>query len=51
MHSLSNDLLIQSYIQAKELNLSTDFIELLIEEMTRRNISPSMIRHTETNTI
>ncbi|SDB97443.1 developmental checkpoint coupling sporulation initiation to replication initiation [Pelagirhabdus alkalitolerans] len=36
MEKLSDDLLLQSYEKALELQLSTDFIQLIEAEITRR---------------
>ncbi|MGO4887541.1 sporulation histidine kinase inhibitor Sda [Anaerobacillus sp. MEB173] len=42
MHSLSDQLLIQAYNRAVELNLDNHFISLLQKEMTKRNITNSI---------
>lgn len=39
MEDLSNELLLESYYKAIELELSTDFIHLIIDEMDRRNLT------------
>ncbi|MFD1850208.1 sporulation histidine kinase inhibitor Sda [Oceanobacillus bengalensis] len=39
MEHLSDDLLIESYYTANELNLSVDFITLIEEEIQRRSLS------------
>ncbi|MED1205056.1 sporulation histidine kinase inhibitor Sda [Heyndrickxia acidicola] len=39
MRKLSDDLLIESYYKAKELNLSPDFIRLIEKEIHRRSLS------------
>lgn len=39
MECLSNELLLESYYKAIELDLSADFIDLIIEEMDKRNLS------------
>ncbi|HLR64474.1 MAG TPA: sporulation histidine kinase inhibitor Sda [Pseudogracilibacillus sp.] len=38
MHKLPNDLLIETYIKAKQLNLPNDFIALIQTELIKRNI-------------
>lgn len=38
MELLSDDLLIESYIKATELQLSREFIELIEQEIERRSI-------------
>ena len=38
MSKLSSELLVESYLKAKELNLSPDFISLLEQEIERRNL-------------
>lgn len=40
MRKLSDELLIETYYKAKELNLSPDFIALLEKELYRRSINP-----------
>ncbi|AND42817.1 MULTISPECIES: sporulation histidine kinase inhibitor Sda [Bacillaceae] len=39
MRKLSDDLLIESYYKAKELQLSKDFIRLIETEIHRRSLS------------
>lgn len=39
MKYLSDELLIESYYKAKELNLSSEFIELIEKEIQRRALS------------
>ena len=39
MRKLSDDLLIESYYKARELNLSKDFIRLIETEIHRRSLS------------
>ncbi|WP_413382586.1 sporulation histidine kinase inhibitor Sda [Alkalihalobacillus sp. 1P02AB] len=39
MQALSNELLIQSYFQAKKLRLNDQFTQLLLEEIKRRALS------------
>ncbi|WP_053367212.1 sporulation histidine kinase inhibitor Sda [Bacillus sp. FJAT-27245] len=39
MRKLSDDLLIESYFKARELNLSPDFIRLIEKEIQRRSLS------------
>ncbi|MDQ0156040.1 sporulation histidine kinase inhibitor Sda [Robertmurraya andreesenii] len=39
MRKLSDDLLLESYFKAKELNLSSDFILLIETEIHRRALS------------
>ena len=39
MEYLSNELLLESYYKAIELDLSSDFIDLIIEEMEKRNLT------------
>ena len=34
---LSDELLVKSYLKALELDLESDFINLLLEELTKRN--------------
>lgn len=38
MEDLTDELLLFSYKKAKELNLNTDFIRLLEEELEKRNL-------------
>lgn len=38
MRDLSNQLLIQAYDKAKQLNLQADFIQLIEAEMKKRNL-------------
>ncbi|WP_027724646.1 sporulation histidine kinase inhibitor Sda [Tuberibacillus calidus] len=38
MDKLSDELLIESYYKAKELQLSTDFINLIEQEIRRRSL-------------
>lgn len=38
MRKLSDELLIESYFKAKELNLSTEFISLIENEIHRRSL-------------
>ncbi len=38
MKDFSNDLIIQTYYKAIELNLSADFINLIKEEIERRSL-------------
>lgn len=38
MEHLSDDLLLQSYYKAKELKLSDDFIQLIKDEITKRQL-------------
>ena len=42
MEQLSNELLLESYHKANELNLSPDFIDLIIDEINRRNLNDKM---------
>lgn len=42
MHSLSNELLIQTYYQAIEQKLSPDFIDMLFKEILKRNLQPQL---------
>ncbi|KIY22070.1 MULTISPECIES: sporulation histidine kinase inhibitor Sda [Mesobacillus] len=39
MRKLSDDLLIESYFKARELNLSNEFIHLIETEIHRRSLS------------
>ncbi len=39
MRKLSDELLIESYFKARELNLSLDFIRLIETEIHRRSLS------------
>ena len=43
MKRLSDELLIESYNKAKELNLSSEFIQLIEVEMKRRSLSQQAI--------
>ncbi|MED1562555.1 sporulation protein [Alkalihalobacillus alcalophilus ATCC 27647 = CGMCC 1.3604] len=47
MQALSNELLIQSYFQAKNLRLNEQFIQLLLEEIKRRELHLSEIKKDE----
>ncbi len=38
MRKLSDELLLESYFKAKELNLSQDFIKLIESEIRRRSL-------------
>jgi developmental checkpoint coupling sporulation initiation to replication initiation len=38
MRNLSDELLIESYFKARELNLSPEFIDLIESEMHRRSL-------------
>ncbi|ADC50232.1 MULTISPECIES: sporulation histidine kinase inhibitor Sda [Alkalihalophilus] len=38
MHSLSDDVLIQSYYRAQEYGLDDDFLDLLFRELCKRNL-------------
>ncbi|MCA0986123.1 sporulation histidine kinase inhibitor Sda [Guptibacillus algicola] len=46
MEKLSDDLLIESYVKARELKLSSDFIKLIQKEIERRSLNEkvSLIR-------
>ncbi|MCH6266474.1 MULTISPECIES: sporulation histidine kinase inhibitor Sda [Neobacillus] len=39
MRKLSDELLIESYFKARELNLSSEFINLIESEIRRRSLS------------
>ncbi|TMN21025.1 sporulation histidine kinase inhibitor Sda [Lentibacillus cibarius] len=39
MEDLSDELLLESYYKANELNLSPDFIYLIEKEISRRNLT------------
>jgi developmental checkpoint coupling sporulation initiation to replication initiation len=39
MHALSDELLIESYFKARQLNLSMEFIHLIETEIHRRSLS------------
>lgn len=39
MHKLSDELLIESYMKAKELKLSEEFIRLIETEIRRRSLN------------
>jgi developmental checkpoint coupling sporulation initiation to replication initiation len=39
MRNLSDDLLIESYYKALELKLNQEFIELIVNEISRRSLS------------
>ncbi|MFD1849088.1 sporulation histidine kinase inhibitor Sda [Oceanobacillus bengalensis] len=41
MEHLSDQLLIEAYLKAREYHLEGDFVALLITELDRRGISPS----------
>lgn len=43
MEHLSDELLIESYHKAKKLNLSTDFLSLIVEEINRRSLSYKIV--------
>jgi len=38
VEQLSNELLLESYHKANELDLSTDFVALIEEEMSKRDL-------------
>lgn len=38
LNNISDDVLEESYYKAIELNLSSDFVEILIEEITMRDL-------------
>lgn len=38
MERLSDELLLESYFKANELNLSPDFVSIIEEEIRRRNL-------------
>ena len=42
MRKLSDELLIESYYKAIQLNLSPDFIRLIENEIHRRSLSPKL---------
>ena len=42
MQALSDELLIESYLKARELNLSLEFIHLIEAEIHRRSLSTKM---------
>jgi len=42
MHSLSDELLIQAYYRAIEEELSNDFIEMLFNEILKRNLQSQL---------
>lgn len=42
MNHLSDELLLESYYKAKKLNLSPDFLSLIIDEINRRALSSEM---------
>ncbi|GGD04210.1 sporulation protein [Pontibacillus chungwhensis BH030062] len=44
MEHLSDELLIESYYKATELNLSAEFIKLIEEELQRRSIIQNIKR-------
>ncbi|MGC4375953.1 sporulation histidine kinase inhibitor Sda [Fictibacillus sp. Mic-4] len=44
MENLSDDLLIESYYKAKELRLSSDFIQLIRQEIERRSLQNRLIK-------
>jgi len=39
MEHLSDELLLESFYEANKLNLSPDFISLIIDEITRRDLN------------
>lgn len=43
MQHLSDDLLLESYAKAKELNLSLDFLSLIEQEIDRRQLTITAI--------
>ena len=43
MQNLSDDLLIETYYKARELNLSDDFLFLILQEIKRRPIQGKKI--------
>ncbi|MDN4074839.1 MULTISPECIES: sporulation histidine kinase inhibitor Sda [Fictibacillus] len=45
MENLSDELLIESYFKAKELQLSTDFISLIQKEIERRSLQNQLSSH------
>ncbi|MCK6257789.1 sporulation histidine kinase inhibitor Sda [Fictibacillus sp. WQ 8-8] len=45
MENLSDELLIESYFKAKELQLSTDFISLIQKEIERRSLQTRLSTH------
>lgn len=45
MEHISDELLIESYYEAKKLHLSPDFICLLEKELDKRNLSPQITHH------
>lgn len=52
MQHLSDELLMESYLKAKDLNLSADFISLIEEEIQRRQIEfPSSVTAHENNAV
>ncbi|WP_088103904.1 sporulation histidine kinase inhibitor Sda [Halalkalibacter urbisdiaboli] len=44
MDMLSNEVLIEAYFRAKELRLEQDFIDMLLEELHCRNLTPELER-------
>lgn len=44
MELLSDELLVETYMAAVQLNLDPDFIQMLIGELKRRQINPDKIR-------
>lgn len=50
MRLLSNELLIESYLRALELQLEKEFIDLLQTEIMERNLTvPSLLPRTQIN--
>lgn len=43
MQNLSDELLVESYYKANELQLNPDFIHLIEQEMRKRSIKPDYI--------
>lgn len=45
MEHLSDELLLESFYEANKLNLSPDFISLIIDEINRRNLNDEIEKY------
>jgi len=45
MESLSDELLIESYYAARELNLSKDFLSLIKKEIDKRSLLDKLVKY------
>jgi len=49
MKSISNEILVDSYMKAVDLQLDTEFLDLLLEEIRRRQLSlPELLETNKT---